>query len=38
MAGGLLPVIDAEVALADFARAFARLESRQIFGKVIVTF
>ena len=31
-------LIDTEVALADFARALARLESRQVFGKVIVTF
>jgi alcohol dehydrogenase len=38
MANGLLPVIDTEVALADFARGLARLESRQVFGKVIVTF
>jgi putative tryptophan/tyrosine transport system substrate-binding protein len=38
MAGGLLPVIDTEVALADFARSLARLESRQVFGRVIVTF
>jgi alcohol dehydrogenase len=38
MAGGLLPVIDTEVALADFERGLARLESRQVFGKVIVSF
>ena len=38
MADGLLPVIDTEVALADFARGLTRLESRQVFGKVIVTF
>ena len=38
MAEGLLPVIDTEVALADFARGLARLESRQVFGKIIVTF
>jgi alcohol dehydrogenase len=38
MADGLLPVIDTEVALADFAQGLARLESRQVFGKVIVTF
>jgi alcohol dehydrogenase len=36
MASGLLPVIDTEVALADFGRALARLESRQVFGKIIV--
>jgi alcohol dehydrogenase len=38
MAGGLLPVIDTEVTLADFERGLARLESRQVFGKIIVTF
>jgi alcohol dehydrogenase len=38
MAGGLLPVIDTEVALADFERGLARLESRQVFGKIIVSF
>src|SRR5262249_17032255 len=38
MAKGLLPVIDTEVALADFERGLARLESRQVFGKIIVTF
>ena len=38
MAGGLLPVIDTEVPLADFEHALARLESRQVFGKIIVAF
>jgi alcohol dehydrogenase len=38
MADGLLPVIDTEVALADFERGLARLESRQVFGKVVVRF
>jgi alcohol dehydrogenase len=38
MADGLLPVIDTEVALADFQRGLARLEGRQVFGKVVVTF
>ncbi len=38
MASGLLPVIDTEVALADFEHGLARLESRQVFGKIIVTF
>jgi alcohol dehydrogenase len=38
MAKGLLPVIDMEVELADFARGLARLESRQVFGKIIVKF
>ena len=38
MASGLLPVIDTEVALADFEHGLARLESRQVFGKIIVNF
>jgi alcohol dehydrogenase len=38
MAQGLKPVIDTEVDLADFDRGLARLESRQVFGKVIVRF
>ncbi len=38
MAKGLLPVIDLEVALADFERALARMESRQVFGKILVAF
>ncbi|HEY1363100.1 MAG TPA: zinc-binding dehydrogenase [Xanthobacteraceae bacterium] len=38
MANGLLPVIDTEVPLSDFERGLARLEARQVFGKVIVGF
>jgi alcohol dehydrogenase len=38
MATGLLPVIDTEVPLAEFDRGLARLESRQVFGKIIVLF
>ena len=38
MASGLAPVIDTEVALADFEYGLARLESRQVFGKIIVAF
>jgi alcohol dehydrogenase len=38
MAAGLLPVIDTEVQLADFDRGLTRLESRQVFGKIIVLF
>jgi alcohol dehydrogenase len=38
MAGGLLPVIDTEVALSDFEQGLARIETRQVFGKVIVNF
>ena len=36
MAGGMLPVIDTEVPLADFEQGLERLESRQVFGKIIV--
>jgi alcohol dehydrogenase len=38
MASGLLPVIDTEVPLAEFERGLARLESRQVFGKIVVGF
>jgi len=38
MAGGLLPVIDTEVGLEDLERGLERLEGRQVFGKVIVSF
>ncbi len=38
MAGGMLPVIDTEVALADLERGLERIESRKVFGKVIVHF
>jgi alcohol dehydrogenase len=38
IATGMTPVIDTEVALADFEKGLARLESRQVFGKVIVIF
>jgi alcohol dehydrogenase len=38
MAGGLKPVIDTEFPLAEFERGLARLESRQVFGKIIVHF
>jgi alcohol dehydrogenase len=38
MASGLTPVIDTEVPLADFERGLARLESRQVFGKIVVSF
>jgi alcohol dehydrogenase len=38
MAGGLLPVIDTEVALADLERGLERIESRKVFGKVVVHF
>jgi alcohol dehydrogenase len=38
IAAGMSPIIDTEVELADFERGLKRLESRQVFGKVIVTF
>jgi alcohol dehydrogenase len=38
MASGLTPVIDAEFPLDEFERGLARLESRQVFGKIIVHF
>jgi alcohol dehydrogenase len=38
MADGIGPVIDTEVPLADFERGLARLESRQVFGKIVVRF
>ena len=38
MANGLLPVIDTELKLDDIGRGIARLESRQVFGKIVVTF
>jgi len=36
MAGGMLPVIDTEVAMEDVEPALKRMESRQVFGKIIV--
>jgi alcohol dehydrogenase len=38
IAAGMTPIIDTEVELADFESGLARLESRQVFGKVIVNF
>ena len=38
MAQGMTPVIDTEVDLSDVAAALARMESRQVFGKIIVRF
>jgi alcohol dehydrogenase len=38
IAAGLTPVIDTEVALADFERGLQRLESRDVFGKIVVMF
>lgn len=38
MAGGMQPVIDTEVPLDDVATALKRMESRQVFGKIVVHF
>src|SRR5712691_11047473 len=38
MTAGIAPVIDTEVPLAEFERGLARLESRQVFGKIVVQF
>jgi alcohol dehydrogenase len=38
MAQGLTPVIDMEVPVAEYERGLARIESRQVFGKIIVHF
>ena len=38
MAAGLTPVIDTEIGLADIERGIARLEGRQVFGKIVVNF
>ncbi|HEY6834731.1 MAG TPA: zinc-binding dehydrogenase [Pseudolabrys sp.] len=38
IAAGMAPIIDTEVELADLERGLARIESRQVFGKVIVNF
>src|SRR5579862_8873650 len=36
MANGITPVIDTEVAVSEFEHGLQRLESREVFGKVIV--
>ncbi|MBI1201553.1 MAG: zinc-binding dehydrogenase [Rhodopseudomonas sp.] len=38
IASGMAPIIDSEFALTDFERGLDRLESRKVFGKVIVNF
>jgi alcohol dehydrogenase len=38
MAAGMKPVIDSEVPLSNVAEALARMESRQVIGKIIVHF
>src|SRR6195952_4378658 len=38
IAGGMLPVIDTEVPIDDVETALKRMETRQVFGKIIVHF
>ena len=38
MAAGMGAIIDTEVPLAEFEKGLARLETRQVFGKVVVNF
>ncbi len=38
MAGGITPVIDSEFALMDIEQGLKRIESRQVFGKIIINF
>jgi alcohol dehydrogenase len=38
MADGIRPVIDSEIAVADFGEGLARLEGRRVFGKIVVRF
>ncbi|MDJ0949437.1 MAG: zinc-binding dehydrogenase [Alphaproteobacteria bacterium] len=37
MATGLTPVIDSEIDLTEFGLALERLQSRQVFGKIVAT-
>ena len=38
MADGIRPVVDTVYPLADFAQGLERLESRKVFGKILVSF
>jgi alcohol dehydrogenase len=38
IAAGMTPIIDSEFPLVEFEQGLARIESRQVFGKVIVNF
>jgi alcohol dehydrogenase len=38
MAGGMKPVIDTEVPIEKVDEALTRMESRQVFGKIVITF
>ncbi len=37
MAGGITPVVDSVVTLEDYGAALTRLETRQVFGKIVVS-
>jgi NADPH:quinone reductase-like Zn-dependent oxidoreductase len=37
MAGGMAPVLDSVLPLEGFEDALRRLESRRVFGKIVVT-
>ena len=38
IAGGISPVIDTELPLAEFEKGLERIESRRVFGKIVVRF
>jgi alcohol dehydrogenase len=38
IASGISPVIDTELPLAEFEKGLERLESRRVFGKIVVRF
>lgn len=38
MAGGLTPVVDTEIGIEEIEHALVRLESRQVFGKIVMRF
>ena len=38
MARGMKPVIDTEVPIENVGEALTRMESRQVFGKIVITF
>jgi len=38
MARGVKPVIDSEISIDEYERGLERLESRRVFGKIVVHF
>lgn len=38
MANGIKPIVDSVISLEDFEQALEKLESRKVFGKIVVTF